>query len=421
MNEFKLTQNQNIEEYDPDLANFMGLELSRQEEHIELIASENYASKRVLEAQGSVLTNKYAEGYPNKRYYGGCEHVDGVESIAIERAKKLFGAKFANVQPHSGASANAAVFLALLEPGDTILGMALDQGGHLTHGAKVNFSGRNFNAIQYGLKKDTGTIDYEEVEKLADEHKPKLIIAGFSAYMGIVDWKRFREIADRNNSFLLVDMAHVSGLVAGGVYPNPVEHAHVVTSTTHKSLRGPRSGIILSNEDEEFQKKINFGVFPGSQGGPLMHVIAAKAVCFKEAMTDDFVNYQKQIIKNAKSMCQDFQNLGFETVQPQTDNHLLLLDLRNKNITGKDAEELLGKVNITLNKNSIPNDPESPFVTSGVRIGTAAVTTRGFKEKECSEIVKLIGEAIENKDKPEILQKVKIKAADLCSKFPVYK
>ena len=421
MNEFKLTQNQNIEEYDPDLANFMGLELSRQEEHIELIASENYASKRVLEAQGSVLTNKYAEGYPNKRYYGGCEHVDGVESIAIERAKKLFGAKFANVQPHSGASANAAVFLALLEPGDTILGMALDQGGHLTHGAKVNFSGRNFNAIQYGLKKDTGTIDYEEVEKLANEHKPKLIIAGFSAYMGIVDWKRFREIADRNNSFLLVDMAHVSGLVAGGVYPNPVEYAHVVTSTTHKSLRGPRSGIILSNEDEEFQKKINFGVFPGSQGGPLMHVIAAKAVCFKEAMTDDFVNYQKQIIKNAKSMCQDFQNLGFETVQPQTDNHLLLLDLRNKNITGKDAEELLGKVNITLNKNSIPNDPESPFVTSGVRIGTAAVTTRGFKEKECSEIVKLIGEAIENKDKPEILKKVKTKAADLCSKFPVYK
>ena len=421
MNEFKLTQNQNIEEYDPDLSNFMGLELSRQEEHIELIASENYASKRVLEAQGSVLTNKYAEGYPNKRYYGGCENVDGVESIAIERAKKLFGAKFANVQPHSGASANAAVFLALLEPGDTILGMALDQGGHLTHGAKVNFSGRNFNAIQYGLKKDTGTIDYEEVEKLADEHKPKLIIAGFSAYMGIVDWKRFREIADRNKSFLLVDMAHVSGLVAGGVYPNPVEYAHVVTSTTHKSLRGPRSGIILSNENEEFQKKLNFGVFPGSQGGPLMHVIAAKAVCFKEAMTDDFVNYQKQIIKNAKSMCEDFQKLGFETVQPQTDNHLLLLDLRNKNISGKDAEELLGKVNITLNKNSIPNDPESPFVTSGVRIGTAAITTRGFKEEECSEIVKLISEAIENKNKPEVLQEVKKKAANLCSKFPVYK
>ena len=299
--------------------------------------------------------------------------------------------------------------------------MALDQGGHLTHGAKVNFSGRNFNAIQYGLKKDTGTIDYEEVEKLADKHKPKLIIAGFSAYMGIVDWKRFREIADRNKSFLLVDMAHVSGLVAGGVYPNPVEYAHVVTSTTHKSLRGPRSGIILSNENEEFQKKLNFGVFPGSQGGPLMHVIAAKAVCFKEAMTDDFVNYQKQIIKNAKSMCEDFQKLGFETVQPQTDNHLLLLDLRNKNISGKDAEELLGKVNITLNKNSIPNDPESPFVTSGVRIGTAAITTRGFKEEECSEIVKLISEAIENKNKPEVLQEVKKKAANLCSKFPVYK
>ena len=425
MNEFKLTQNQNIEEYDPDLANFMGLELSRQEEHIELIASENYASKRVLEAQGSVLTNKYAEGYPNKRYYGGCEHVDGVESIAIERAKKLFGAKFANVQPHSGASANAAVFLALLEPGDTILGMALDQGGHLTHGAKVNFSGRNFNAIQYGLKKDTGTIDYEEVEKLADQYKPKLIIAGFSAYMGIVDWKRFREIADRNNSFLLVDMAHVSGLVAGGVYPNPVEYAHVVTSTTHKSLRGPRSGIILSNEDEEFQKKINFGVFPGSQGGPLMHVIAAKAVCFKEAMTDDFVNYQKQIIKNAKSMCKDFQKLGFETVQPQTDNPLLLLDLRNKNITGKDAEELLGKVNITLNKNSIPNDPESPFVTSGVRIGTAAVTTRGFKEEEFKLVADLIHKVIkglsENKsDNSKIEKEVKKEIIDLCSSFPIY-
>ena len=421
MNEFKLTQNQNIEEYDPDLANFMGLELSRQEEHIELIASENYASKRVLEAQGSVLTNKYAEGYPNKRYYGGCEHVDGVESIAIERAKKLFGAKFANVQPHSGASANAAVFLALLEPGDTILGMALDQGGHLTHGAKVNFSGRNFNAIQYGLKKDTGTIDYEEVEKLADKHKPKLIIAGFSAYMGIVDWKRFREIADRNKSFLLVDMAHVSGLVAGGVYPNPVEYAHVVTSTTHKSLRGPRSGIILSNEDEEFQKKLNFGVFPGSQGGPLMHVIAAKAVCFKEAMTNDFKEYQKQIISNAKTMCAHFISRGFNLVQKDTDNHLILMDLRNKNVTGKEAEELLGTVNITVNKNSIPNDPESPFVTSGIRIGTPAMTTRGFKNDEAKQVVDLICDAIENKENSDELGIVKDKVKELCSKFPVYK
>ena len=421
MNEFKLTQNQNIEEYDPDLANFMGLELSRQEEHIELIASENYASKRVLEAQGSVLTNKYAEGYPNKRYYGGCEHVDGVESIAIERAKKLFGAKFANVQPHSGASANAAVFLALLEPGDTILGMALDQGGHLTHGAKVNFSGRNFNAIQYGLKKDTGTIDYEEVEKLADKHKPKLLIAGFSAYMGIVDWKRFREIADRNKSFLLVDMAHVSGLVAGGVYPNPVEYAHVVTSTTHKSLRGPRSGIILSNEDEEFQKKLNFAVFPGSQGGPLMHVIAAKAVCFKEAMTDDFKEYQKQIISNAKTMCAHFISRGFNLVQKDTDNHLILMDLRNKNVTGKEAEELLGTVNITVNKNSIPNDPESPFVTSGIRIGTPAMTTRGFKNDEAKQVVDLICDAIENKENSDELGIVKDKVKELCSKFPVYK
>ena len=421
MNEFKFTQNQNIEEYDPDLANFMGLELSRQEEHIELIASENYASKRVLEAQGSVLTNKYAEGYPNKRYYGGCEHVDGVESIAIERAKKLFGAKFANVQPHSGASANAAVFLALLEPGDTILGMALDQGGHLTHGAKVNFSGRNFNAIQYGLKKDTGTIDYEEVEKLADKHKPKLIIAGFSAYMGIVDWKRFREIADRNKSFLLVDMAHVSGLVAGGVYPNPVEYAHVVTSTTHKSLRGPRSGIILSNEDEEFQKKLNFAVFPGSQGGPLMHVIAAKAVCFKEAMTNDFKEYQKQIISNAKTMCEHFISRGFNLVQKDTDNHLILMDLRNKNVTGKEAEELLGTVNITVNKNSIPNDPESPFVTSGIRIGTPAMTTRGFKNDEAKQVVDLICDAIENKENSDELGIVKDKVKELCSKFPVYK
>ena len=415
------SNNQSIKDYDSELWLSFQKEAERQEDHIELIASENYASKRILEAQGSLLTNKYAEGYPSKRYYGGCENVDIAENLAIERAKELFKADYANVQPHSGSSANAAAYLALLEPNDTILGMSLDHGGHLTHGSKVNFSGRNYKSVQYGLHPETNDINYEEVRSLAKKHKPKLIIAGFSAYMGIVDWKRFREIADRNNSFLLVDMAHVSGLVAGGVYPNPVEYAHVVTSTTHKSLRGPRSGIILSNEDEEFQKKINFGVFPGSQGGPLMHVIAAKAVCFKEAMTDDFVNYQKQIIKNAKSMCEDFQKLGFETVQPQTDNHLLLLDLRNKNITGKDAEELLGKVNITLNKNSIPNDPESPFVTSGVRIGTAAVTTRGFKEKECSEIVKLIREAIENKDKPEILQKVKMKASDLCSKFPVYK
>jgi glycine hydroxymethyltransferase len=421
MNEFKNTQNQNISEYDADLSKFLEAESVRQEEHIELIASENYASKRVLEAQGSVLTNKYAEGYPNKRYYGGCEHVDGAETLAIERAKTLFNAKFANVQPHSGASANAAVFLALLEPGDTFLGMALDQGGHLTHGAKVNFSGKNFNAIQYGLDSETGDIDYKEVRRLAHEHKPKMIVAGFSAFMGVVDWKLFREIADEVGAYLLVDMAHVSGLVAGGVYPNPVDFAHVVTSTTHKSLRGPRSGIILSNEDEEFQKRLNFAVFPGSQGGPLMHVIAAKAVCFKEAMTEDFKEYQKQIISNAKIMCEQFKSRGFNLVQENTDNHLLLMDLRDKDITGKEAEELLGTINITVNKNSIPNDPESPFVTSGVRIGTPAITTRGFEHEQSKLVADLICDAIENKENSDELDIVKAKVRELCRKFPVYK
>ena len=421
MNEFINTQNQKIADYDADLSKFLEAESDRQEEHIELIASENYASKRVLEAQGSVLTNKYAEGYPNKRYYGGCEHVDGAETLAIERAKKLFNAKFANVQPHSGASANAAVFLALMEPGDTFLGMALDQGGHLTHGSKVNFSGKNFNAIQYGLDQETGDINYAEVRKLAQKHKPKMIVAGFSAFMGIVDWKLFREIADEVGAFLMVDMAHVSGLVAGGVYPNPVDFAHVVTSTTHKSLRGPRSGIILSNEDEEFQKKLNFAVFPGSQGGPLMHVIAAKAVCFKEAMTSDFRDYQKQIISNAKTMCERFKSRGFNLVQKDTDNHLILMDLRNKKVTGKEVEELLGGVNITVNKNSIPNDPESPFVTSGIRIGTPAMTTRGFKNDEAKKVVDLICDAIENKENSDELGIVKEKVKELCRKFPVYK
>ena len=421
MNEFINTQNQKIADYDADLSKFLEAESDRQEEHIELIASENYASKRVLEAQGSVLTNKYAEGYPNKRYYGGCEHVDGAETLAIERAKKLFNAKFANVQPHSGASANAAVFLALMEPGDTFLGMALDQGGHLTHGSKVNFSGKNFNAIQYGLDQETGDIDYAEVRKLAQKHKPKMIVAGFSAFMGIVDWKLFREIADEVGAYLMVDMAHVSGLVAGGVYPNPVDFAHVVTSTTHKSLRGPRSGIILSNGDEEFQKKLNFAVFPGSQGGPLMHVIAAKAVCFKEAMTSDFKDYQKQIISNAKTMCKQFKSRGFNLVQKDTDNHLILMDLRNKKVTGKEVEELLGGVNITVNKNSIPNDPESPFVTSGIRIGTPAMTTRGFKNDEAKKVVDLICDAIENKENSDELGIVKEKVKELCRKFPVYK
>ena len=420
MNEFKKTQNQSISEYDADLATFLDKELVRQEEHIELIASENYASKRVLEAQGSVLTNKYAEGYPKKRYYGGCEHVDGAETLAIDRAKELFKAKFANVQPHSGASANAAVFLALLEPGDTFLGMALDQGGHLTHGAKVNFSGRNFNAIQYGLHPETGEIDYEAVNNLALKHKPKLILAGFSAYMGIVDWEKFRQIADSVGAYLMVDMAHVSGLIAAGVYPSPIEHAHVVTSTTHKSLRGPRSGIILSNEDEDFQKKLNFAVFPGSQGGPLMHVIAAKAVCFKEAMTADFKDYSKQIIKNAQVMCKKFGDRGYDLVHPMTENHLLLLDLQSKEVNGKEVEELLGTVNITVNKNSIPNDPESPFVTSGIRIGTPAITTRGFKETEAQAVVDLICDAIENRNDQTYLDKIKNEVKELCNNFPVY-
>ena len=421
MNEFIKNQNITIAEYDSDLSKHLEAESNRQEEHIELIASENYASKRILEAQGSVLTNKYAEGYPNKRYYGGCEHVDGAETLAIERAKTLFNAKFANVQPHSGASANAAVFLALLEPGDTFLGMALDQGGHLTHGAKVNFSGKNYNAIQYGLDPETGDIDYVEVAKLAKKHKPKMIVAGFSAFMGTVNWKLFREIADEVGAYLLVDMAHVSGLVAGGVYPNPVEHAHVVTSTTHKSLRGPRSGIILSNEDEDFQKKLNFAVFPGSQGGPLMHVIAAKAICFKEAMTQDFRDYQKQILVNAKTMCARFKERGFNLVQSETENHLILMDLRNKNVTGKEVEELLGTVNITVNKNSIPNDPESPFVTSGIRIGTPAMTTRGFTIEESNLVVDLICDAVENKDNSDELDIVRTRVKELCAKFPVYK
>jgi len=421
MNEFKKTQNQSISEYDSDLSTFLDKELVRQEEHIELIDSENYASKRVLEAQGSVLTNKYAEGYPKKRYYGGCEHVDGAEILAIDRAKELFKAKFANVQPHSGASANAAVFLALLEPGDTFLGMALDQGGHLTHGAKVNFSGRNFNAIQYGLHPETGEIDYEAVNNLALKHKPKLILAGFSSYMGIVDWQKFREIADSVGAYLMVDMAHVSGLIAAGVYPSPIEHAHVVTSTTHKSLRGPRSGIILSNEDEDFQKKLNFAVFPGSQGGPLMHVIAAKAVCFKEAMTDDFKDYSKQIIKNAQAMCKKFIARGYDLVHPMTENHLLLLDLQKKEVNGKEAEELLGTVNITVNKNSIPNDPESPFITSGIRIGTPAITTRGFKEEEAEQVVDLMCDAIENRNDQASLDRIKDEVKDLCNNFPVYK
>ena len=366
--------NETISGFDDELAKAMNAENLRQEEHIELIASENYASPRTLEAQGSVLTNKYAEGYPSKRYYGGCEHVDEVELLAIERAKKLFGADFANVQPHSGSSANSAAYLALLNAGDTVLGMSLADGGHLTHGASVNFSGKLYNAVQYGLNNETGEVDYEAVAKLAEEHKPKLIIAGFSAYSRKMNWERFREIADSVNAYLLVDMAHVAGLVAAGLYPNPVQIADVTTSTTHKTLGGPRSGIILARSNEEIEKKLNSALFPGSQGGPLMHIIAAKAVCFKEAMGEDFVSYQKQTIKNAQILANEFIRRGYDVVSGGTDNLLFLLDLVSKNITGKDADAALGRANITVNKNAVPNDPRSPFVTSGLRIGSPAIT-----------------------------------------------
>jgi len=377
---------QAIEHYDPDLWSSVKNESIRQEEHIELIASENYASTRVLEAQGSVLTNKYAEGYPSKRYYGGCEYVDIAEELAISRAKELFKADYANVQPHSGSSANAAAFLALLEPNDTILGMSLDHGGHLTHGAKVNFSGRNYNGIQYGLHPETKEIDYDQVRELAHKHKPKLIIAGFSAYSGIIDWKIFREISDEVGAYFLVDMAHISGLVAAGMYPSPIPFADVVTSTTHKTLRGPRSGIILSRKNEVIEKKLNSAVFPGSQGGPLMHVIAAKAVCFKEALEPEFKSYITQVMDNAKIMCNTIQSRGVNVVTSKTENHIILVDLRSKEVTGKELEKALGDVNITVNKNAVPNDPRSPFVTSGIRLGTPAVTTRGFKEEEIKRV-----------------------------------
>ena len=383
-----------IKDYDKDLWESFYNESNRQEDHIELIASENYASKRILEAQGSILTNKYAEGYPSKRYYGGCENVDIAENLAIERAKELFKADYANVQPHSGSSANAAAFLALLEPNDMILGMSLDHGGHLTHGAKVNFSGRNYKSVQYGLHPETNDINYDEVRSLAKEHKPKLIIAGFSAFSGIVDWKRFRDIADETGSLLLVDMAHVSGLVAAGEYPSPVPYADVVTSTTHKTLRGPRSGIILAKANPELEKKLNSAVFPGLQGGPLMHVVAAKALCFKEALDPEFKRYIQQVMTNAKVMAKTIMSNGIDVVSGGTENHIVLVDLRNKNITGKDLEKLLGTINITVNKNAVPNDPASPFVTSGIRIGSPAVTTRGFKEKEIEMISSWISEII---------------------------
>ena len=411
----------NIADFDPELANAMANEVERQEHHIELIASENYCSPRVMEAQGSQLTNKYAEGYPGKRYYGGCEHVDVVEQLAIDRAKALFGADYANVQPHAGSQANSAVFMALLDAGDTVLGMSLSEGGHLTHGSHVNFSGKTHNAVQYGLNKDTGEIDYAQVEALAKEHKPKMIIGGFSAYSGIVDWAKFREIADSVGAYLLVDMAHVAGLVAAGVYPNPLPHAHVVTTTTHKTLAGPRSGLILSScGDEAIYKKLNSSVFPGNQGGPLCHVIAAKAVAFKEALQPEFKEYQKQVVANAKAMVAVMQARGYKIVSGGTDNHLFLLDLIDKDITGKDADAALGSANITVNKNSVPNDPRSPFVTSGLRIGSPAITRRGFKEEQAKQVATWICDILDNMGDDAVIERVQSEVVALCEKFPVY-
>jgi len=409
-----------IRDFDDELWQSIEAESIRQEEHIELIASENYASPRVIEAQGSVLTNKYAEGYPGKRYYGGCEHVDTAERLAIERAKALFGADYANVQPHSGSQANAAVFLALLQPGDTILGMSLADGGHLTHGAKVNFSGKVFNAVQYGIDPETGLMDYDQMARLAEEHRPKLIIGGFSAYSRVLDWGRFREIADSVGAYLLVDMAHVAGLVAGGVYPNPIPHADAVTTTTHKTLRGPRGGLILARHNPDLTKKFNSLVFPGTQGGPLMHVIAAKAVGFKEALQPDFKGYQQQVVDNARAMAAAVQERGYKVVSGGTDNHLFLIDLVDKGITGKAADAALGAANITVNKNAVPNDPQSPFVTSGIRIGTPAITTRGFGTRESRELAYWICDVLDRVDDETVQAQVKARVLDLCRRFPVY-
>jgi len=407
--------------FDPELDAAMKAEIVRQEEHIELIASENYASPRVMEAQGSVLTNKYAEGYPGKRYYGGCEHVDVVEELAIARARELFGADYANVQPHSGSQANAAVYMALMKPGDTVLGMSLADGGHLTHGASVSFSGRLYNAVQYGLNHETGEIDYDQVEALAVEHKPRMIMAGFSAYSRVIDWQRFRDIADQVGAYFVVDMAHVSGLIAAGVYPSPVQIADVTTSTTHKTLRGPRGGIILARANPELEKKLNFAVFPESQGGPLMHVIAAKAVCFKEAMSEEFRNYQAQVVRNAQVMASGFMARGFDVVSRGTDDHLFLLSLISQDITGKDADAALGRANITVNKNAVPNDPRSPFVTSGLRIGTPAATTRGFGEAEFSELTDWMCDILDDIHDESRIAEVKDKVRQLCTRFPVYR
>ena len=411
---------ESIAEFDAELAEVIKAETRRQEEHIELIASENYASPRSMEAQGSVLTNKYAEGYPGKRYYGGCEHVDKVEILAIERAKALFGADFANVQPHSGSQANAAVYLALLEGGDTVLGMSLADGGHLTHGSAVNFSGKLYNPVQYGTDVTTGEVDYDDIARLAKEHRPKMIVAGFSAYSRRLDWQKFRTIADSVGAYLLVDMAHVAGLVAAGEYPSPVTYADVVTSTTHKTLCGPRGGIILARSNPEIEKKLNSALFPGSQGGPLMHVIAAKAVAFKEAMTPEFKEYQIQTLANARAIARGLMERGYSIVSGGTDNHLFLLDLVDKDITGKAADAALGAANITVNKNAVPNDPRSPFVTSGIRIGSPAVTRRGFKEAECLQLAGWIADILDDIENEATNKAVQAKVVALCQRFPVY-
>ncbi|HHZ9370460.1 TPA: serine hydroxymethyltransferase [Escherichia coli] len=415
-----LKREMNIADYDAELWQAMEQEKVRQDEHIELIASENYTSPRVMQAQGSQLTNKYAEGYPGKRYYGGCEYVDIVEQLAIDRAKELFGADYANVQPHSGSQANFAVYTALLEPGDTVLGMNLAHGGHLTHGSPVNFSGKLYNIVPYGIDA-TGHIDYADLEKQAKEHKPKMIIGGFSAYSGVVDWAKMREIADSIGAYLFVDMAHVAGLVAAGVYPNPVPHAHVVTTTTHKTLAGPRGGLILAKGgSEELYKKLNSAVFPGGQGGPLMHVIAGKAVALKEAMEPEFKTYQQQVAKNAKAMVEVFLERGYKVVSGGTDNHLFLVDLVDKNLTGKEADAALGRANITVNKNSVPNDPKSPFVTSGIRVGTPAITRRGFKEAEAKELAGWMCDVLDSINDEAVIERIKGKVLDICARYPVY-
>jgi glycine hydroxymethyltransferase len=413
-------KNISLQDFDPALYQAINNEERRQEEHIELIASENYVSPLVLAVQGSQLTNKYAEGYPNKRYYGGCEFVDIAEQLAIDRAKKLFGAAYANVQPHSGSQANTAAYAALIQPGDTVLGMSLTEGGHLTHGSPVNFSGKLYKFFSYGVDAKTAMIDYDQVERLANEHKPKLIVSGFSAYSRIVDWQRLRDIADSIDAYLMADMAHVAGLVAAGIYPSPVNIADVTTSTTHKTLRGPRGGLILAKSNPELEKKLNAAVFPGGQGGPLMHVIAAKAVAFEEALQPEFKVYQQQILANARMMAKTLMSRGFKIVSDGTDNHLILLDLSNKKITGKDADAALGRANITVNKNSVPNDTQSPFITSGVRLGTPAVTTRGFKEKECEKLAHWICDILENIGDEKVIQQVRENAIKMCAQFPVY-